>query len=135
MTLLRRFLEAVSPEDIRARFHGALRDFSGPLMIRLTQIDYDREIALVGFRDGDELPLGVVRLYAEPDHVSGEFSILVRSDLHGHGMGTALMHRIIALAGIVVWRESSARSYGIIRGCCVWCGSLASSQKMPAAMK
>ena len=52
-SLLRRFLEAVSPEDIRARFHGALRDFSGPLLIRLTQIDYDREIALVGFRDGD----------------------------------------------------------------------------------
>jgi len=97
-TLLRRFLEAVSPEDIRARFHGALRDFSGPLLIRLTQIDYDREIALVGFRDGDEMPLGVVRLYADPDDVSGEFSILVRSGLHGHGLGTALMHRIIALA-------------------------------------
>jgi acetyltransferase len=97
-TLARRFLEAVSPEDIRARFHGALRDFSGPLLIRLTQIDYDREIALLAFREGEELPLGVVRLYAEPDLVSGEFAILVRSDLHGHGLGTALMHRIIALA-------------------------------------
>ena len=97
-TLARRFLESVSPEDIRARFHGAMRDFSGALLIRLTQIDYDREIALIGFRDGDELPLGVVRLYADPDHVSGEFSILVRSDLHGHGLGTALMQRIIALA-------------------------------------
>ena len=63
----RRFLESVSPEDIRARFHGAMRDFSGALLIRLTQIDYDREMALIGFRDGDELPLGVVRLYAEPD--------------------------------------------------------------------
>ena len=85
--LLRRFLEAVSPEDIRARFHGALRDFSGALLIRLTQIDYDREIALIGFRDGDELPLGVVRLYAEPDRVSGEFAIIVRSGLHGHRTG------------------------------------------------
>ncbi len=34
--------ESVSREDIRARFHGAMRDFSGPLLIRLTQIDYDR---------------------------------------------------------------------------------------------
>jgi acetyltransferase len=95
---LRRFLEVVSPEDIRARFHGAMRDFSGPLMVRLTQIDYDREMALVAFRDGDELPLGVVRIYAEPDHINGEFAILVRSDLHGHGLGTALMHRIIEVA-------------------------------------
>jgi len=97
-TLARRFLESVSPEDIRARFHGAMRDFSGPMLIRLTQIDYDREIALIGFRDGEELPLGVVRLYSEPDHISGEFAILVRSDLHGHGLGTTLMHRIIQVA-------------------------------------
>jgi acetyltransferase len=97
-TMARRFLESVSPEDIRARFHGAMRDFSGPLLIRLTQTDYDREIALIGFRDGDELPLGVVRLYSEPDHISGEFAILVRSDLHGQGLGTTLMHRIVAVA-------------------------------------
>jgi acetyltransferase len=97
-TLLRRFLESVSREDIRARFHGAMRDFSGPLLIRLTQIDYDREIALIGFRDGDELPLGVVRLYSEPDQINGEFAILVRSDLHGKGLGTTLMHRIIEVA-------------------------------------
>jgi acetyltransferase len=97
-TMARRFLESVSPEDIRARFHGAMRDFSGPLLIRLTQIDYDREMALLGFRDGDEMPLGAVRLYAEPDDISGEFAILVRSGLHGHGLGTALMHRIIELA-------------------------------------
>jgi len=100
-TLIQRFLESVSPEDIRARFHGAMRDFSGALLIRLTQIDYDREIALIGFRDGDEMPLGVVRLYADPDHVSAEFAILVRSNLHGHGLGTALMHRIISLARAV----------------------------------
>jgi acetyltransferase len=97
-TVARQFLESVSHDDIRARFHGAMRDFSGALLIRLTQIDYDREIALIGFRDGDELPLGVVRLYADPDNVSGEFAILVRSDLHGNGLGTALIHRIIALA-------------------------------------
>lgn len=97
-TVARRFLESVSKEDIRARFHGAMRDFSGPLLIRLTQIDYDREMALIGFRDGDELPAGVVRLYAEPDRQNGEFAILVRSDLHGHGLGTALVHRIIEVA-------------------------------------
>jgi acetyltransferase len=97
-TLIQRFLQSVSPEDIRARFHGAMRDFSGAMLIRLTQIDYDREIALIGFREGDEMPLGVVRLHSDPDQIIGEFAILVRSDLHGHGLGTSLMHRIIGFA-------------------------------------
>ena len=96
--ILRRLLEAVSPEDIRARFHGSMRDFSGPLIVRLTQIDYDREMALMAFRDGDELPLGVVRLYADPDRISGEFAILVRSDLAGQGLGSNLMQRIVEVA-------------------------------------
>jgi acetyltransferase len=96
--ILRRFLEAVPPEDIRARFHGTLRDFGGPMLVRLTQIDYDREIALVGFRKDDPLPLGVVRLHADPDGVAAEFAILVRRDLHGHGLGTTLMRRVIAVA-------------------------------------
>ena len=135
-TVARRFLESVSPEDIRARFHGAMRDFSGAMLIRLTQIDYDREIALVGFRDGDELPLGVVRLYAEPDHISGEFAILVRSDLHGHGLGTILMHRIIRVArDRGSGSESSVRCCGTIRGCCVWCGNWVSWRRTRAAMK
>ncbi len=97
-TALRDFLGAVAPADIRARFHGAMRDFSDRLLQRLTQIDYDREIALIGFRDHDTLPCGVVRLHADPDWISGEFAILVRSDLHGHGLGTRMMRRIIAIA-------------------------------------
>ena len=97
-TILRRFLEAVSPGDIRARFHGTMRDFSGPLLVRLTQIDYDRELALIGFFANDPLPLGVVRLHADPDRISAEFAILVRSDLHGRGLGKVLMRRIVAVA-------------------------------------
>ena len=98
-TAMRQFLEAVEPEDIRARFHGTLRDFSGSLLVRLTQIDYDREMTLIGFRASDPIPVGVIRLHADPDGIEGEFAILVRSDLHGQGLGTALMQRIIDVAG------------------------------------
>jgi acetyltransferase len=97
-TAMRRFLESVSPEDIEARFHGTLQNFSGPLLIRLTQIDYDREIALIAFRAEDPLPIGVVRLQADPDGDEGEFAILVRGDLQGQGLGTALMQRILDVA-------------------------------------
>jgi acetyltransferase len=97
-TLLQRFHQTISREDMRFRYHGSMREPSSALLVRLTQIDYDREMALIGFRDGDELPLGVVRIHADPDKISAEFAILVRSDLHGHGLGTAMMQRIIAVA-------------------------------------
>ena len=80
------------------RFHGGIRELSGELLIRLTQIDYDREMALICFGDGDDLPLGVVRMHADPDLVSGEFAIVVRSGLHGHGYGTEMMRLIIETA-------------------------------------
>ena len=97
-SLLQRFHQALSREDVRLRFHGGMRELSGELLIRLTQIDYDREMALICFGDGDDLPLGVVRMHADPDLVSGEFAIVVRSGLHGHGYGTEMMRLIIETA-------------------------------------
>jgi len=88
----------LSPADIRARFHGALRELDPALLARLTQIDYDREMALIGHTPGDDAPLGVARLHADPDNIQAEFAVVVRSDWHGRGLGTALMQRIIAIA-------------------------------------
>jgi acetyltransferase len=42
--------------------------------------------------------LGVVRLHANANYDSGEFAILVRSDLKGHGLGWLLMQLIIEYA-------------------------------------
>jgi len=86
----------LAPADIRARFHGYMRDLQPSLLSRLTQIDYDREMALIGFAAGDPVPLGVVRLHADPDNQRAEFAIVVRSDWHGRGLGTAMMNAIIA---------------------------------------
>jgi len=88
----------LAPEDIRARFHGMMRDLEPALLARLTQIDYDREMALIAFADGDDDPLGVVRINADPDNASAEFAIVVRSDWHGRGLGTSMMNAIIAHA-------------------------------------
>ncbi len=97
-TAMRAFLDAVAPSDSAARFLGTLRQFAGPLPVRLTQIDYDREIALVAFRGGEPVPVGVVRLQADPDGIDGEFAILVRADMQGQGLGTALMRRMLDVA-------------------------------------
>lgn len=95
---LNRLHANLAPGDIRARYHGFMRELDPTLLSRLAQIDYDREMALIAFTAGDDVPLGVVRIHADPDKVRAEFAILVRSDWHGRGLGTAMLTAIIAHA-------------------------------------
>ncbi len=91
---------ASAPEDIRMRFFSSLKRLPDMLAKRLTQIDYDREMALV-IEEPNGAIGGVVRLSLDPDHQRGEFAVVVRTDLKGHGLGFALMHEIIAYARAV----------------------------------
>ncbi|HUF79820.1 MAG TPA: GNAT family N-acetyltransferase, partial [Burkholderiales bacterium] len=82
--------------DIQLRFFHTVRDFPHAALARLTQIDYDREMAFIAWspEDGGET-LGVARAIADPDRASAEFAILVRSDLKGKGLGGVLMKKLI----------------------------------------
>ena len=97
-----RAFERLSPEDIRMRFFAPLRRLSHEMAARLTQIDYDREMAFVletPPADGARAEIcGVARLACDPDGKRGEFAVIVRSDLKGHGMGAFLMRKIIDYA-------------------------------------
>lgn len=88
----------MSPEDLRLRFFSYVRELRHAQMARLTQVDYDREMAFIATaRDehGEPETLGVVRTVTDPDNESAEFAVLVRSDLKGQGLGSMLMKRII----------------------------------------
>jgi acetyltransferase len=90
-------LERCDPEDVRLRFFAPVKTFGHAFAARLTQIDYSREMAFVGFEsDGgpDEI-LGVARLIADPDEETAEFGIMVRSDQKGRGLGYLLMNAIL----------------------------------------
>ena len=92
------FFHGLSAEDIRRRFFSALKDLSPAMKARLTQIDYDREMALVATRpgpDGADAILGVARLIREPGSTRGEFSIVVAGALKGQGLARTLMTRIL----------------------------------------
>ncbi len=92
------FFEAVSADDLRMRFFTSRRDYTHEFIATLTQIDYAREMALIALpENGNEL-YGVARLVLTPDGDSGEFGVLVRSDLQGKGIGWQLMHQLIAYA-------------------------------------
>lgn len=93
------FLERLDPEDVRMRVFYSRRTIERSELARLTQIDYEREMAFVATAsdaDGAEETLGVVRAVADPDNVEAEFGIVVRSDLKGSGLGERLMHKLIA---------------------------------------
>jgi len=93
------FLDRVTPEDLRLRFLTPMRTIAPDMLVRLTQLDYDRDIAFValeGTGSGDLA--GIARYAADPDHEAAEFGVLVRSDLQGLGLGTVLMRRLIDYA-------------------------------------
>ncbi len=90
-----RFFARLSPDDVRLRFFSPLRSLPANLLARLTQIDYDRDMAFVLFDAEDEL-MGVAHFSSDPDKQRAEYAVLVRSDLKGQGIGRMLMQRIIA---------------------------------------
>jgi acetyltransferase len=92
------FLGRVTPEDIRLRFFHHIRTLPHAEMARLTQIDYDREMAFIATlprADGGQETLGVVRIITDLHNDKAEYAILIRSDLKGQGLGRKLMEKII----------------------------------------
>jgi acetyltransferase len=93
-----RFLGAIDPQDLRLRFFRFVRGFEHSELARMTQIDYDREMAFVAVcrtEALDEETLGVARAITDPEGTRAEFAILVRSDLKGKGLGALLMDRLV----------------------------------------
>ena len=86
----------MSAEDLRLRFFTPVRGITHTVAARLSQLDYDREMALLAERDGTAL--GVVHFFADPDRLRAEYAIAVRSDWKGRGLGFLLMTRLIAIA-------------------------------------
>src|ERR1700730_8315495 len=94
----RDLLAHVSQEDLRLRFFDSIKEFSHQFIARLTQLDYARAMAFIAIDETSDEVIGVVRLYSGSSHESGEYAILLRSDLKGRGLGWALMQLIIEYA-------------------------------------
>jgi acetyltransferase len=92
------FFKQVSDEDLRLRFFAPVRDFSHAFLARLTQMDYARGIAFVAIDPDTGEMMGAVRLHADANHETGEYAILMRSDLKGLGLGWELMCMMIEWA-------------------------------------
>ncbi len=92
------FLERLDPLDVRMRVFYSRRSIEHSELARLTQIDYEREMAFLATAaaaDGNEETLGVARASTDPDNITAEFAVIVRSDLKGGGLGLLLMNKLI----------------------------------------
>lgn len=98
---LRELVRRMPEEDRRLRFFQPIKELSHDMAARLTQLDYDREMALVVTNPG--LPgkaeiWGVVRMTADPDMERAEYAIAMDRRMTGIGLGPMLMRRIIDYA-------------------------------------
>jgi acetyltransferase len=96
--MFRAFFQKVTPEDLRLRFFAPVKEFSHVFIARLTQLDYGRAMAFVALDEATGEMLGGVRLHSDANYETGEYAILLRSDLKGKGLGWQLMQLIIAYA-------------------------------------
>ncbi len=95
--LLRDFISQVTKEDLYYRYFSEINEFTHDDLANMTQIDYDREMAIVAVRQHQGQPeiIGVTRAISDADNIDAEFSVLVRSDLKGLGMGRRLLEKMI----------------------------------------
>jgi acetyltransferase len=96
--LIHEMLHRVEMMDLRLRFFAPMKEFSHEFIARLTQLDYARAMAFVALEEATHELLGVVRIHSDSIYESGEYAILLRSDLKGRGLGWALMQMIIEYA-------------------------------------
>ena len=96
------FVRNLSPEAKRFRFMQAINELTPQMLARFTQIDYDREMALVALlrrrRGESPLQVGVARYVINPDERSCEFAIVVGDAARNKGIGTRLMRSLMQAA-------------------------------------
>jgi acetyltransferase len=94
------FVRGLSEESRYFRFMQTLQELSPPMLVRLTQIDYDKEMALISVveREGEEVEVGVARYAINPDGRSCEFAIVVADAWRHKGIGSRLMTQLMEAA-------------------------------------
>jgi len=94
------FIRNLSDEAKYFRFMHAVHELTPEMLVRFTQIDYHREMALIAvtWEDGKEIEHGVVRYVTNPDQNSCEFAIVISDEFQGHGIGQRMITRLMEIA-------------------------------------
>ena len=99
-----------SKETERQRFFHPIKDISHELLKSYTQIDYDREIALIAeIAEGKKKKMiGVVRLISDPLRSAAELALVVADPWQKRGLGNKFVELILDVAR----KRRNERVYG-----------------------
>jgi len=94
------FIAKLSERSRYFRFMSSMRQLTPEMLVRFTQIDYDREMALIAvLQDNErETEIGVARYISNPDGYSCEFAIVIADDWTKKGIGTKLLRQLMQIA-------------------------------------
>ena len=89
----------LSPETYKLRFFGPVKKLTHNDMVRFTNIDYRREMAIIAelTEKRKRKIIGVARLFIDPDGESGELAVVVGDPWQDLGLGTKLVDTIIGV--------------------------------------
>jgi acetyltransferase len=84
----------------RFRFFQLIKDISHEELTRYTQIDYDREIAIIAEvkDEGRHKMAGVARLIADQYNETAEYAIVIADPWHEQGLGNKITDYILTIA-------------------------------------
>jgi acetyltransferase len=94
------FVRGLSEEARYFRFMFSVQELSQTMLLRFTQIDYSREMALIAvtFEKDKEIELGVARFAINPEGESCEFALVIADAMQGKGLGQKLMTALMDAA-------------------------------------
>lgn len=94
------FVRELSPQSKYFRFMQGLNELTQQMLVRFTQLDYSRELALIAVLESpeQEIELGVARYVMNPDGDSCEFALVVADKWQHKGIGSNLMTALIEAA-------------------------------------
>jgi acetyltransferase len=90
------FFHALSDRSRYQRFMQQLPELPPRMLARFTQLDYDRELALVTLHQGAFVAVG--RYAPNPDGTTAEFALTVADAWQGKGIGRVLLERLCGYA-------------------------------------
>jgi acetyltransferase len=100
--LEKRFFDALSERSRYQRFMQHMAKLPPEMLARFTQLDYDRELALIAERSGEFIAVG--RYAPNADGASAEFALVVADAWQGKGLGRILLERLCHAARAAGYR-------------------------------
>jgi acetyltransferase len=111
----RRFVAGLSEETRYFRFFYRLHELTPAMIGRFTQVDYDREVALLALTPdasspGGQAIVGIARYIGKLDRVTAEFAVVVADAWQRRGVASALMHALMSAAA----RKGVQELHGVV---------------------